>query len=94
MSRQFRSRSDRAMEAEGRADAFRRQMCEAKAPTTWRLMRAVNDALVDLPYGHPMLTQFEELSLRLCGDAEAGAERGAADVAYVSELLAKAKENA
>jgi len=89
--RSYHRQSQRGVEAEIRADAFRRQMLEAKAPTTWRLMRAVRDALVDLPTGHPMLPQLEELSMRLCLDAERGAEHSAESAAYVDGLIAKVK---
>lgn len=82
----------RALEADLRADEFRRGMMRVKAPTTWRLLDAVNDALTDLPYGHPMLAQLETLSMSLSYDAERGAEHGANSAAYVDGLIAEAKE--
>ncbi len=73
-------------------DRFRRDMLELKAPTTWRLMRAVNDAMADMSFRHPLYAELDEQARQLSGDAEHGVERGAADVASVNELLAKVKE--
>ena len=94
-----RSASERALQADIRADEFRRQMSQAKAPTTWRLLRAVEDVLEArvaenvrhppylLPPG-PQRDVLVAVSWTLAADAERGAEHSAKSAEYVEGLLA------
>lgn len=91
MSRRYRSASAQSLDADMRADEFRRSMLEAKAPTTYRLMNAVNAALIVIPYEHPLLGALERLSIALSYDAERGAEHNAESAKYVDGLLAQIK---
>ncbi len=86
----YRTRSERALQADIRADEFRRQLSEAKAPTTWRLLRAVDDVIHEpglLPMG-PQRDELERVSWVLSSDAERGAEHGAKSAEYVDGLVA------
>lgn len=92
------SRYAHASKADLACDQFRRDMLDARAqavaPTTWRLMRAVNDAMAGLSFRHPMHARLDELLTRLSGDAEHGIESDAKTVAEVDGLLAQIKVTA
>ncbi len=86
-----RTASERFLEADGRIEDFRRAMLEAKAPTTHRLLRAVDEAMKGL--GHcPAYFELEGLSWSLSGDLQRGAEHGAKGVAMVEDVIKRAKE--
>ncbi len=90
MSR-YRTASERALEADLASDAFRRQMLEAKAPTTRRLLRMVDEAMRGL--GHcPIYFELEGLSWSLSDDLQRGAEHGANSVAKVEAIVKRARE--
>lgn len=87
-------RASARMKAEMQADEFRRAMSEAKAPTTWRLKRAVDDVLYEpglLPLG-AQRDELERVATALAWSAERGAEESAASAAYVDSLVAGVRE--
>ena len=87
----YRTASERALEADLRVDAFRRELMEAKAPTTHRLLHMVNDAMEGL--GHcPPYFELEGLSWSLSDDLQRGAEHEASAVAKVESIVKRARE--
>ena len=88
--------SERAYEADMRADAFRRDMMRAKAPRTWALLGKVREALDACTYeqeGGDYHGKLQRLDIAISVAAERGAEYAQASIDYAMGVIEHGDED-